>query len=112
MTNQSKPDAFPHYIGGAQFHDACLVRQHIRGTDLDVFIRSEEGRLFKVSFSEVELVKSVHPEGMMLYALVETKPEGALRSFSFVNWDENDEALLDVTARDYRIEETVVSEQA
>jgi len=43
---------------------------------------------------------------MTIYALAEVKAEAPLRRFVFSNWDEDDDALLEVVARDFSWRET------
>ena len=54
-------------------------------------------------FDGVTRVSSQSAEGMVLYALVELTSTEPARFFSFVNWDEADDAYLEISADDFRI---------
>lgn len=105
MSDFAESRSFVGYVGGPQLHDASVVRLDSDGKDIHVLIKSLDGGMFRISFLGVQEVSSNRPEGMMLYALAEIKAsEGSLRRFSFVNWNENDDARLELIATDYRIE--------
>jgi hypothetical protein len=52
-----------------------------------------------VTFRGVESVNAERPEGMVAYALTEWDAPAPLRRFVFANWNEDDDATLEVTAR-------------
>ena len=70
---------------------------------MDVLLEAEDGHRIRIHFSGVANVVANRPEGMTLYALTELKAQAPLRRFSFVNWDEKDDARLEVTAKDYQL---------
>jgi hypothetical protein len=91
------------YVGGPQLHDATVMRVDILGKVLEVLVKSETGDMLKISFFGVESMNSNRSEGMIIYALAEIKAEGPVRHFVFVNWDEKDDAALEVKAADFRM---------
>jgi hypothetical protein len=105
MKNPPPQDEFVGYIGEPDFHDAVVVKLNTSGRDVEVVIRSEASRFFKIRFLNVQDIQSNRSNGMMLYALAELKATPVGRRFSFVNWDEKDDALLELTATDYLIEQ-------
>jgi hypothetical protein len=90
------------YVGDPDFHDGQVVTVARSGSDLQVEVRGASGRAYEVVFSGVESVTQRRPEGMLLYALTEMPSEPPLRRFVFANWDEQDEATLEVDALDFR----------
>ena len=66
-------------------------------------IQSHDGHSFALEFPVVAGIHAVGPEGVMLYALAEMRTRPPLRRFVFVNWDEEDEAALEIVARDLRV---------
>jgi hypothetical protein len=92
------------YVGGPQLHDAEIVRVEKSGEDLRVVIASENDSKFLVSFTGVQSLISNKPERMILYGMAELKGEVGHRRFVFVNWDEDDDARLEVSAAGYSME--------
>jgi quinol monooxygenase YgiN len=63
-------------------------------------IKTETARISKIEFFGVQSVKSNKPEGMILYSLSEMRhPEH--RFFIFTNWDDENEACLEIIAESY-----------
>jgi len=50
----------------------------------------------RIEFSEPVEVELDRPVGMTLFALAELRHDGGRRRFSFVNWDETDDARLEL----------------
>ncbi len=93
---------FIAYIGDSDIHDGVVTGVEHIGGKASVTIESEEGRLLIVQFDGVKSVKANKPEGMKLYSLSEMKhPENRL--FVFTNWEDEDDAYLEVIAEDYKI---------
>lgn len=90
------------FVGDPDFHDGQVVTVSRSGSHVQVEVRGASGRTYEVAFSGVESVTQVRPEGMLLYALTEMPSEPPLRRFVFANWDEEDEASLEVEALDLR----------
>jgi hypothetical protein len=95
---------FVGYVGDPDFHDGRIVSVEPNGGDLTVVVQGASGRRLLVSFSDVQSTSSKRPEGMVLYALSEMRGAPPWRRFSFANWDETDDAYLEVVARDFRVE--------
>ena len=93
-------EGFVAYRGDRELHDGMVVALEQDGETAWVVIEAGSGRRFEVRFFGVESLTQLRAEGMMLYALAEMEGEPPLRRFVFVNWDEDDEAQLDVLARD------------
>ena len=94
---------FIGYIGSPEIHDGSVLGVEHDGDWTRVVIRSEKGYQFALEFLGVESVESNQPEGMIVYALCEMKADAPLRSFVFTNWDEDDDASLEILAREIRI---------
>lgn len=93
------PDrAFIAYIGGRDFHDAYVRAVSHIGDHVEVTLEAHNERKIQVHFSGVRKVMAVQPEGMMIYALSEMQGEAPYRYFIFTNWEEDDQATLEVEA--------------
>jgi hypothetical protein len=96
-------EVFVAYVGDPDIHDGHIVQVEKKDKRVRVLVRGFSGRRFWVEFSGVESVKSSRPEGMMLYSLSEMKAPAPLRRFVFTNWDEDDDAFLEIVAQDFVI---------
>jgi hypothetical protein len=96
--------AFLAYVGDPDLHDGSILEVVTSGEEVSVLVRGHSGRLFRVRFPGSEALRSKRPEGMLLHGLAETKTDSALRHFVFVNWHENDDAALELSARDFVVE--------
>jgi hypothetical protein len=92
-----------HYVGPAELHDGHLVAVERDGDRALVRVKGSDGRPLVLEFYGVADVTAVRPEGMLLYGLAELRPEGPLRHFVFANWEEWDDAGLEISARDFRV---------
>lgn len=98
--------SFVRYWSSESVHDG-KVRQVKQDSDrLRVLIETAEGRLVSFEFSGVQSVKQNRPEGMILYSLSEMEGIPPFRSFSFVNWDDDDESYLEVVAMEMTSDES------
>ena len=98
---------FIRYWNSDDVHDG-RIRRIEEGTDrLRVFIDTYDRRLVVFEFTGVREVKSNRAEGMLLYALTELGESAPLRRFSFGNWDEEDDAYLELVALDFSSQEKV-----
>ena len=91
------------YVGPEGLHDGHLVSVERSGDTATVHIRTHDGETLALEFSGVQALTAVHPEGMLLYGLAELDVEGAPRQFVFANWEEWDDAGLEIAARDFRV---------
>jgi hypothetical protein len=101
---------FVGYVGPAEVHDA-VVASVDRGSDrLVVVVHPVDSgpRGLRFEFTEPSVVSEERPVGMTLYSLSEMQGEGGRRRFVFVNWDEEDEACLELDASDVRWSEIAV----
>jgi hypothetical protein len=89
---------FVSYVGVADFHDCSILEIEQHDDAVRVRVRGANGKVFVVDFSGVREVRANRPEGMLLYALSELTGEPPLRRFAFVNWDDDDEAHLELDA--------------
>ena len=106
MKNLQNAGELLGYVGGPELHDAVVVRVDDLGENVRVILKGESEGTFLVSFSGVKSTSSHRPEGMTLYGMAEVKGEPGLRHFVFVNWDEDDDAKLEVSAAGYSMERT------
>jgi hypothetical protein len=65
-----------------------------------VIVRGGSGSQFELGFSAVASLAQHRAEGMVLYAVVEMKADPPLRRFVFTNWDDGDDARLELVARE------------
>jgi len=94
---------FIAYVGVSGIHDGHIRSVASQDERLRVVIEGASGHHFAIEFDGVGWVKSQRPEDMMLYALAEWKAEPPLRRFVFANWDEEDDAYLEIGAEGFRI---------
>ena len=94
----NSPD-FIGYLNDPDIHDGTILKVQQSDTQVRVLVRSYEGQLYVYEFDQVESVKSVVPEGMMLYSLTEMLTAEPFRRFVFTNWDEEGEGILEVVAQ-------------
>jgi hypothetical protein len=85
-------------VGDPDLHDGEVVAVFHRGSDVRVEVQGASGRSYEIAFSGVESLTQRRPEGMRIYALSEMRGAPPLRRFVFANWDEADEAALEVEA--------------
>src|SRR5437588_12812021 len=104
MRGKEMSDAFKEfiaYVGGRDIHDGFIRKVDIDGQKINVTIEGASGQSFIIQFREVAWVKSHRPEGMMLYALAEWRGDGSVRRFVFSNWEEEDDAFLEIGAKEF-----------
>jgi hypothetical protein len=104
MKNLPNTKELVGYVGGPELHDAAIVQAETLDGNLRVLVVAGDGKKFLVSFVGVKDVTSNKPEGMILYGMVELKGPEGLRRFVFVNWNEEDDAKLEVSAAEYSME--------
>jgi hypothetical protein len=90
--------SFVGYIGDPDFHDGTVTAVEQQDTTVRVGIRGASGKCFVVEFGGVRALRANRPVGMLLYALSELSGTPPLRRFSFANWDDDDDAFLEVDA--------------
>jgi hypothetical protein len=100
--NPARESALLKYIGSRDVHDASVVRVDLSEENLDVILQVKGTQRFRIR--NVQHVESNRPEGMMLYAVAELRAAESTRHFSFINWDEKDDARLEIAATDYEID--------
>jgi hypothetical protein len=93
---------FIAYVGDPQIHDGVITDFEHQGAKASVTIKAQSGRILKIEFDGVISVKSNKPKGMMLYSLSEMRhPEHRL--FVFTNWEEEDDAYLEIIADSFKV---------
>ena len=102
---------FVAYVGDADIHDGTIVDIQRQGDRIGVVIQGAgwqrpSGCRFVVEFLGVQSVKSNRPIGMTLYSLSEMKSDSPFRRFVFANWHDEDDASLEIVAREFRVLET------
>jgi hypothetical protein len=91
---------FVAFRGDADLHDGTVLSVQHDGDQAGVIVRGGSGSKFELGFSGVVSITQHHAEGMMLYALAEMSADPPLRRFVFTNWDDEDDARLELVARD------------
>ncbi len=94
---------FVEYYGDPDFHDGVIVSVVSKRDDVRVGIKGASGRDYDLLFRDVESVEANRPVGMMLYALSLMKTPGPMRRFAFANWDDGDDACLEIVAGECEI---------
>jgi hypothetical protein len=105
VTIASMTEGFIAYRGGPDLHDGKIVKVEQDGDTARVVVAAETGRELEVVFYGVTALKQHRAEGMTLYALSEMDYEPPQRHFVFANWDDEDDAQLEVIARDFDFRE-------
>ena len=96
-------DEFIEYIGDYRVHESRIKAIKSAGDTIEISLKSQDGEIIIVKFLGVKSVNANRAEGMILYAIAEVKEQYPLRKFVFINWDEEDEASLEIIAHDYLI---------
>jgi hypothetical protein len=73
------------------------------GSDVRVEVAGASGRRYELVFMGVESLAAQQAEGMRVYALSEMRENPPVRRFVFANWDEEDDAALEVQATGLRV---------
>ncbi len=97
--------SFVGYIGEPDLHDGTVVAVESHNDHIRVRVRGASGKEFVVEFRGVRALRANRPEGMPLYALSELSGSPPVRRFAFANWDETDEAFLEVDAETVDVRE-------
>jgi hypothetical protein len=98
-------EGFIAFRGGPELHDGKIVKVEQDGDTARVVVEAETGRELEVVFYGVASLTQHRAEGMTLYALSEMDYEAPQRHFLFANWDDEDDAQLEVIARDFDFHE-------
>ena len=88
------------YRGDADLHDGTVLSVHVEGDEARVIVRGGSGSQFELRFSAVASLAQHRAEGMVLFAVAEMKADPPLRRFVFTNWDDGDDARLELVARE------------
>ncbi|SHJ97179.1 hypothetical protein SAMN02745163_02959 [Clostridium cavendishii DSM 21758] len=91
---------FIRYIGDYRVHDSSIETILQNEDIIQVYLISNENEKIIVTFIDVKSMKSNRPEGMILYSISEMKEQPPFRKFIFVNWDEDNDASLEIIAKD------------
>ncbi len=91
-------DSFVQYWNSDDVHDGRVRQVAVEGDRVLVSVETNEGRLVIFEFAGVQQDKQNRPEGMLLYSLSEMEETAPLRRFVFANWDEEDDARLEIIA--------------
>lgn len=93
-------EKFIGYIGDYKIHDSKIKAIESNKDSIQVSLISEDNEIIRIKFVEVKSVKSNNAEGMILYSISEMEEQLPFRRFVFVNWDEEDDSLLEIVAQD------------
>ena len=91
---------FIAYVGDAEIHDGRIMAIREGVGSLSVEVRTLDGETLIVDFTGVSDVRSNRPVGMLLYSLSELDTSKPGRLFAFTNWDDEDDAFLEVKSLD------------
>lgn len=93
--------AFVNFVGDPDIHDGTIEAIERSGDLASVTITGGSGKRLHLQFSGVQEVWDHRSVGMRLYGLVEMTSEQPWRPFLFANWDEEDDARLEIKCRDF-----------
>ncbi len=96
---------FVQYVGNADFHDGSILSVQQDADAIRVRVRGASERLYLAEFPGGRIVRFNRPEGMLLYSLSEMRTKPPLRLFAFANWDEEDDAALEIEADTFNVHE-------
>lgn len=88
------------YIGDYRIHDSSIKAIVSDEDTIQVSLITEDNEMISAKFVGVKSVESNKAEGMIIYSIVEKEEKSHFRKFVFVNWDEEDDASLEVIAQD------------
>jgi|SRR5690242_15617825 hypothetical protein len=91
-------DDFVQYLNNDDVHDGTVRKVSEEPDRFSVYVDTADGRVVVFEFTGVRNVKQNRAEGMLIYSLTEMRENSPLRRFVFTNWDEEDNAFLEVTA--------------
>jgi hypothetical protein len=94
--------SFLRYLSNDDVHDASVRAVTRNDNELRVVLQTADGRLLAFEFNDVQSLKMHRPEGMVLYSLSEMEASPPYRKFVFTNWDEEDDACLEILAREIK----------
>ena len=97
-------DEFLAYVCPADLHDGTVLAVEHRGADATVRVRGADAKEYRLLFRGVCALRAHRAEGMMLYAVAELRSDGPARRFVFSNWEESDDARLEIDAREMHVE--------
>ncbi len=85
-------------VGPSEIHDATIERVDAEPNRLVVTLRSGDASRARLRIEFLDAVEVEHERavGVTLYSLAELCGPGDRRRFSFVNWDEADDARLEL----------------
>jgi len=93
---ESMSDDFVNYVGHPDMHDGTIDSVERSGDRALVTVTGGSGRRLQLQFSGVREVVDHRSIGMRLYGLVEMITKEPWRRFVFANWDETDDARLEI----------------
>jgi hypothetical protein len=99
-------ESFVAYLNSEDVHDGTVCGVNEYGDHLDVLVKRVDGRLVRFVFTNVQSVRMNRAEGMVLYSLTEVQETPPYRRFCFTNWNEEDDAHLEVVAQEINTPET------
>jgi hypothetical protein len=89
------------YIGPADLHDGRITDVQKTGNTVQVSVQTYEKKMILFTFYGVGEIHEEAAVGMLLYGLLESEGEHPFRLFTFSNWDEDDKAMLEISAESY-----------
>lgn len=106
---------FLRYVGDADLHDGTILDVTVPCSEseeadvstasqpVQVRVRGASGRVLILEFHDVRALRSCRAAGMVIYSLSELRCDPPYRRFSFANWNEDDDAHLEIEARQFTI---------
>jgi hypothetical protein len=89
---------FVQYVGSADFHDGRIVDVRHDADAMRVHVCGASKRVYVAEFPGGKVWKINRPVGMFLYSLSEMRTNPPLQHCVFANWDEEDDAALEIEA--------------
>ena len=83
-------------------HDGVIASLNRIGDLFQVVVKLVDGRMLAIDFHATQSVRMHRPEGMFLYSLSEMSAHPPFRCFDFTNWDDDDDAFLEVVAEGFQ----------
>jgi hypothetical protein len=93
-------DRFIAYRGDPDLHDGTVLSVDRQLDQVRVVVTGASGRGYEITFSGVDSIVQHRTDGMLLHGLAEMSTDAPLRRFVFTNWNEDDDAKLEVFALD------------
>lgn len=92
---------FIRNIGDYRVHDGKIIEINMTNNNVSVKVQCQKDEILEFVFYDIKFIKENKPIGMWLYSIREMTTDNPYRYFNFLNWDEEDEAYLDIIAKNF-----------